>query len=315
MAYSWVSTGTGSYTVTCYATNLNGNADQNTGNDVATKELSILTSLVQRTPLFEIFTSSTCPPCFPGNTNFHNIIDTIPQSQHVVIKFRQDFPEAVILTPPMKVWQDVHIMELILFPVRKTMVWDGNSNTFSYQLYSDAREVPAQYMIDGTYSEDTIARTWAATVRYSPLFDALGSILQVGIIEKRTELNVKTNLETEFFNVMKKMLPTEFGTTLQNIPAGTWDSVSVAYTFNGNYRLPPNGQTNLINHAIEHSVEEFSDLAMTAWIESPSNPKQVYQAANLVKTSATGIFTMNQTIDAVTFIQVQQPTSPLWKSH
>lgn len=62
--------------------------------------------------------------------------------------------------------------------------WDGNSNTFSYQLYSDAREVPAQYMIDGTYSEDTIARTWAATVRYSPLFDALGSILQVGIIEK-----------------------------------------------------------------------------------------------------------------------------------
>ncbi len=296
----WVSTGTGSYTVECYASNLNGNPDQNTANDVATKTLNILTALVQRTPLFEIFTSSTCPPCFPGNTNFHNIIDTIPPSQHVVIKFQQDFPGT---GDPYTT--DEGLARRAYYGINSIPRqendggWDGNSNGFTYQLYSDARAVPAQYMIDGTYSEDTIARTWSATVRYSPLFDALGSILQVGIIEKRTELNVKTNQETEFFNVMKKMLPTEFGTTLQNIPAGTWDSVSVAYTFNGNYRLPPNGQTNLINHAIEHSVEEFSDLAMTAWIESPSNPKQVYQAANLVKTSATGIFTMNQTIDAI----------------
>lgn len=296
----WVSTGTGAFTVACYATDINGSNDQNTANDASSKVVNVLTAIEQRTPLFEIFTSSTCPPCLPGNINFHNVVDTIPTSEYVYIKYQQDFPGT---GDPYTTDESLNrrgFYSINSIPRQENDGgWDGNANAFTYQLYQDARSVAAQYMIDATYSEDTIARTWSANVRYSPLFDAVGSVLQVAIIEKITSLNVKTNGETEFYQVMKKMLPTEGGTVLATIPAGTWDSVSVAYTFNGNYRLPPNGQTNLINHAIEHSVEQFGDLAMIGWIEASTGPKQVYQAANFEKTSATGVFEMNASINSI----------------
>jgi hypothetical protein len=80
------------------------------------------------------------------------------------------------------------------------------------------------------------------------------------------------------------MLPNETGTTLPTQAIGSWDSTSFTYTFNGNYRLPADGQTaNIINHAIEHSVEEFSDLYVIAWIQG--SDKVVYQAANLSLTT------------------------------
>jgi hypothetical protein len=63
-------------------------------------------------------------------------------------------------------------------------------------------------------------------------------------------------------------------------------SVSLTYTFNGNYRLPSNGQAaNIIDNSTEHSVEEFGDLAMLSWIQSPNGDKQVYQAINLTKST------------------------------
>jgi len=297
----WVSSATGSYTVEVYATDLNGSTDQNPSNDVFSKTIFVLTQNVQRNPLLEVFTSSTCPPCTPGNINFHNVVDTIPASQHVYIKFQQDFPGT---GDPYVTQESLNRRAFYSINSIPRMEidggWDGNANSFTYPLYQDARSVPAQYIIDGTYSEDTIARTWSAKVRYSPLFDATGSVLQVAIVENTTYNNVKTNGETEFYQVMKKMLPDDDGTTLPFIAAGTWDSVTVTYTFNGNYRLPINGQAaNMINHAIEHSVEEFGDLAMMGWIESASFPRQVFQAQNFVKNSSTGIFEMSPNIESI----------------
>jgi hypothetical protein len=297
----WVSTQTGTYSVSAYASNPNGSADQNPSNDAFTKSLFILTQSVQRNPLFEVFTGSTCPPCTPGNINFHNVIDTINPDQHVFVKYQQNFPGTGDPYVTQESLNRRFFYSINSIPrMENDGGWDGNANLFTYQLYQQARGVPAQYIIDGTYTEDTIARTWSAKVRYSPLFDAAGSVLQVAILEKTTYLNVKTNGETEFYNVMKKMLPDEAGTVLPTIPAGTWDSVSVSYTFNGNYRLPVNGQAaNMINHAIEHSVEEFGDLKMVGWIEKPNPPFQVFQAQNFVMTSATGIFEMSPNVSAI----------------
>jgi Secretion system C-terminal sorting domain len=297
----WVSTATGSYDVEIYATNPNGVTDQNTANDVFAKTLFVLTQNVQRNPFLEVFTSSTCPPCTPGNVNFHNIIDTIPADQHVYVKFQQDFPGT---GDPYVTQEALNRRSFYAINSIPRMEidggWDGNANSFSYALYQQARSVPAQYIIDGTYAEDTVARTYTAKVRYSPLFDAAGSILHVVIMENTTFLNVKTNGETEFYQVMKKMLPDDNGTLLPTIPAGTWDSLSISYTFNGNYRLPVNGQAaNMIDHTIEHSVEQFGDLRMAGWIEAPTAPFQVFQSQNFVKNSSTSIFEMSANIDAI----------------
>ena len=298
---AWVSSATGSYDCEVYASNINGVTDQNPSNDVASKTLFVLTQTVQRNPFLEVFTSSTCPPCQPGNVNFHNIMDTINPDQHVYVKFQQDFPgtgDPYVTQESLNRRGYYSINSIPRMEIDGG--WDGNANSYTYALYQQARSVPAQYIIDGTYVEDTVARTYSAKVRYSPLFDAIGSVLHVAILENTTDNNVKTNGETEFYQVMKKMLPDDNGTILPNLSAGAWDSVSVTYTFNGNYRLPVNGQAaNMINHAIEHSVEEFGDLRMVGWIEAPGAPFQVYQSQNFVKTSSTGIFEMSQNIGSI----------------
>ena len=190
--------------------------------------------------------------------------------------------------------------------------WDGNANSFTYGLYQDARNTPAQYKMNGSYTADTVSKTYSANIRFSPLFPSTGTNLYVVIAEGTTSLNVKTNSETEFFHVMKKMLPDETGTALANIALGAWDSVTVTYTFNGNYRLPIDGQaTNVIDNTIENSVEEFSDLRLMGWLQATDGTKQIFQAANFVLDAATGVYSMNKSVNSIAIFP--NPTSDFAK--
>ncbi|MBL7765276.1 MAG: T9SS type A sorting domain-containing protein [Chitinophagaceae bacterium] len=289
----------GAHTVDAWATNLNGsNADANPGDDHKQKSVFVLSENIQRVPLFEVYTSSTCGPCNPGNANYHSIVNTKPAADYVSVKFQQDFPgtgdpycttEAVNRRTNMYGINSIPRMEI-------DGGWDGNANSFTTQLYDDARAIPAQYKMNGTYN--VYNKTVTTKVRFSPLFNATGAKLYVAVLEGKTTANVKSNGETEFFQVMKKMIPTETGTTLPNTAIGSWDSLSFTYTFNGDYRLPTDGQAaNRIVHTTEHSVEEFSDLYVVAWIQGAN--KTVYQAANLTLNIPAGTENLSEAIESV----------------
>jgi hypothetical protein len=300
---NWTPAGVGIYTIAAKATNINiTNVDANPSNDYYTKTINVLSELVQRVPLYEVFTSSTCPPCAPGNTNFHNILDTVNQSNFCYIKFQQDFPST---GDPYATAESVNRRAYYSISSIPRMEidggWDGNANSFTYQLYQDSRSIPANYKINGTFYMDTVNKSYSVKVRYSPLFNASTDKLYIGIIEKVTQKNVKTNGETKFINVMKKMVPNENGTTIGTLAAGTWDSLSVSYTFNGNYRLPSDGQTaNVINNATENSVEHWKNLSFVAWIQSPT--KLVHNSnypKNLTPADPAGMFELVKSIDNI----------------
>lgn len=270
----------GTHVVDIYATNLNGsNVDSDPSDDHNLKNIYVMTANLPRTPLFEVFTSSTCGPCKPGNTNYHSIIDTKPATDFVSVKFQQNFPgtgdpytttEAINRRSTYYAINSIPRMEI-------DGGWDGNAQSFTNSLYNGAIANLPQYQMNGTYSLDT--KTINAKIKYSPLITITGTKLYVAILESHTTANVKSNGETEFFHVMKKMVPNETGTDIAGT-IGVWDSLSFSYTFNGNYRLPTDGQTaNLINHATENSVEDFQNLYVIAWIQG--SDKVVYQAANL----------------------------------
>ncbi|PSR05148.1 MAG: hypothetical protein BRD50_01785, partial [Bacteroidetes bacterium SW_11_45_7] len=40
----------------------------------------------------------------------------------------------------------------------------------------------------------------------------------------------------------------------------------MTYSFNGDYRLPQDA-SNMINHSVEHSVEELTDLNVAMWVQ------------------------------------------------
>jgi hypothetical protein len=161
--------------------------------------------------------------------------------------------------------------------------WDGNANSFSQALYADALAKPAFTFLHATYSVDVATQTVDFDIEALPIIDypAGNYRLQIAIIENLTTQNVKTNGETEFYQVLKKMYLDENGitVTLDNLTTSTFSS---EYTFQGNFRLPSNGQAaNRIDHATEHSVEEFSDLRVVVWLEE-ADTKEVLQAFNAV---------------------------------
>lgn len=260
----------------------------NTANDIKSKTIQVMSETVTRIPFFEIFTSSTCPPCKPGNENFHSIIDTIPANEFAYLKYQEDFPgtgdpyttvETVNRRTNYYAINSIPRMEI-------DGGWDGNASSFTVPLYNAAKAIPAQFKMTGHYVQNN--NSFTATVAFSPLVNITGAKLYMAIYEKHTTQNVKTNGETDFYQVVKKMLPSETGSTMPAVAIGSWDSLTLSYNFNGNFRLPTDGQTaNIINLATEHSVEDFFDLGMIAWIQAPN--KSVLQACNMTSNIPAGV--------------------------
>lgn len=312
---------TGNHFLEMYVDNINGNVDENPSDDKKTKTIFCMERYEQRLPLFEIYSSSTCPPCKPANETYKAIIDTKDPATFVNVKFQQDFPG---VGDPYCTTEAVNRRGYYAInSIPRTEIdggWDGNGNSFTDEIFEESRKVPAFYSLKGDYKIE--GKKVTAKVKFQSLFDSPGAKLYVAVIEKTTIANVASNLETEFHSVMKKMLPTEAGTTLKPLGILASDSMSFTYTFNGDYRLPVDGQAaNRINHATEHSVEEFEDMYVVAWIQG--NDKQVFQAANLTASSTTGVndgtasfdalnIYPNPTTDAVSVkLNVTKPTNVL----
>jgi hypothetical protein len=289
----------GGHTIEAWASNLNGNKDANPADDKITKKVFVVTAKVQRKPLLEVYTGSTCPPCTPGNANFHSIVDAKPADDYVAIKFQQNFPGT---GDPYSTTESVNRRGFYAINSIPRMEidggWDGNANGFTEALYSGSRSAYAQFRLEGTYNIDT--SFVSAKIQYSPLFDATSARVYVAIIENKTTKNVKSNGEKEFFQVMKKMLPNENGTLISNLVEGKWDTLSLSFLFKGKYRLSADGAVaNRIDHTKEHSVEEFSDLRVVAWVQSTGSDKQVYQALNLSKKTVVGAQDLPISINSV----------------
>jgi len=158
--------------------------------------------------------------------------------------------------------------------------WNNNGNSLTQGIMDNYKGIPAFVEIDAVYSISN--KTVCVDVNLDPLSNITGATLFVAIKEKTTSQNANTtpnqsNGETEFKDVMKKMVPDANGTALAPLVNGTSASYSFCYTFNGSFRKP-NNAGDPINHATEHSVEEFSDLSVAVWIQNVGT-KEVYQAA------------------------------------
>ena len=257
----------------------------------------------QRIPLFEVFSSSTCGPCKPGNVNFKSVIDGKPKSDYVAIKYQQNFPSTgdpyatseatsgggrVTYYIPSGSW-GIPYMNI-------DGAWGQHAGYFTQALYDQARAVPPQYDLTGYfYIKNNVV---TARLSYKAITTVpAGTKIFAALTETETEKNKKSNGETKFYNVMKKMLPSQAGTTITQVAAGQTGTLTLTYTIAGAYRLPTNGQAaNQINLATEHSIEHMDSLRVIAWVQGAD--KTVYQAANLLKTSGVGVTEMSNTISS-----------------
>ena len=165
--------------------------------------------------------------------------------------------------------------------------WDQNGGNITQQVLDDYINEVSFINLSANYL--ITSQTVDVDITIDPLEDIQSNnlVVHVAVIEETTYNNIKTNGETQFEHVVKKMLPNDNGTSIASLIAGQQSTLNLNYTFNGNYRLPSDA-TNPINHAIEHSVEDFSNLMVVVWVQDVAT-KEVHQSTYAILSSVTPI--------------------------
>ena len=273
---NWTPSSTGPYLVEIWVTNINGYNDLNTSNDILGKSIYVWNDIAVRRPLIETFTSSTCDPCNPANVTAEALFAQNP-GKFTSIKYQADFPGSG--DPYFTQEGGNRRSYYAITSVPRMEIdggWDQNGNDITQQVLDDNINNVCLMNLLATYSINN--KTIDVDITVDPLedYNSTNLIVHTAIIEETTYMNVKSNGETRFENVVKKMLPDDNGTALASLTGGIQSTLNQSYTFNGDYRLPSDA-TNPISHSIEHSVEDFSKLMVVVWVQD-NNTKEVHQS-------------------------------------
>ncbi len=281
-ATAWVAALVGDYAIEIKVTAVNGAADADITNNVLSQNVIVYENSYPRTVLYETFTSSTCGPCVAGNINFEGIVANIPSSEFASIKYQMSWPGAgdPYNTADGNTVRGYYAINSVP-RLEADGGWDGNSGSFTMGVHTDALQVPAFVSIYAEYNVDIAAQKVTTCATITAMEDMGDATLHIAIKEFETFQNVGSNGETEFLNVLKKMVPDANGQTV-TITKGMSQQICEEYTFKGSFRLP-NDASDLINDATEHSVEGFDDLGVVVWLQNNAT-KEVYNATNGIDT-------------------------------
>lgn len=271
--------GTKSFKV--WISDLNGsNADVNPGDNAITKQIKVVDRL--RVSLHEIFSSSTCGPCAPGNANYKAVVALRDKNLYTSVKYQQDFPGSgdpynTIETTKRRDYYNINSIPRMEVDGQ----WNQNAQSFTNEVFDSYQGLNTNLEIEAIHR--VYGKTVDVNVTLKPFADYTGDnySLHVLIIEARTEKNFKTNGEREFFHVVKKMLPNEKGTAITGGMAnGTNKDFNFTYTFPGSYKLPATGLTP-IDLSVENSVEEFANLEVIVFVQNNTDKKIVQSFASV----------------------------------
>ena len=268
----------GIHSIKVWSSNPNGHMDQSNANDTMNMTATGYdpASAVQRMPLYETFTSSTCGPCVTGNTNMDALF-VANANKWVCVKYQMSWPGSG--DPYYTAEGGTRRSYYGITSVPRQEIdggFDGNSSSVTQADFDAAYAVPAFMEISSNLTLDGQKVTVDYTITPKIDFPANAKLF-IAIVEKKTTGNTGSNGETEFNWVMKKMLPNGNGSTIGPLTSGTPVTNSSVYTFNGSYRLPSNA-SDKIDHSIEHSVEGFDDLLAVVWVQNIAT-KEIYQSA------------------------------------
>lgn len=246
----------GSYNLDVWVSAVNGQPDDNAGNNLMSKDISVVSHTVYRKPAFEEFTSSTCSPCAQFNTSFNP-------------------------------WCESHADQITL--VKYQMDWPGNGDPYyteeggQRRMYYGVSYVPwpqcngayvdytigaVQVAFDNAILQPGIAKiasshtlngtTITVNANILPFADFTNFRAHIIVIENTTTQNTGGNGETAFHHVMMKMMPGADGTEMNMMDR---EPVTLTETF------------DLANT----NIEEFDDLSVVVLFQDYTS-KEIFQS-------------------------------------
>ena len=249
---------------------------------VTTREAStiVFSEKVQRVVLHETFTSSTCPPCKAGNERLTSILKAADVNKWACIKYQWAAPGSG--DPYYTAECNTRAGFYGGFDGIPHLVCDGGEfedhpGYYTIPIFNQLADIPALATTTGTATINDQKVDLSVTINPVTNIDNPNLRFFAAIVEKETFRNVKTNGEKVFNYVLKKFMTNVNGDAVEPFVINIPITCDKSYTFKGSYRLPPNGQSNLINHNTENSVEDFSALMVVYWLQDIVT-KEVYQA-------------------------------------
>ncbi|MHC1775419.1 MAG: T9SS type A sorting domain-containing protein [Lentimicrobium sp.] len=256
----------GLYDLKVWISNLNGGSgDDNPANDTMIKSISIPTQLIYYRPFFEEFTSSTCGPCASFNNSVLNPFIAQHEDDITLVKYQMNWPGSgdpyyTAEGGVRRTYYGVNAVPDMYIDGKKVATSSAGVNggfnaTYGTMTYVN---IVSQHEIQGN--------NVIIDANIEPFANYPNVKVHMAIIEHITTQNVATNGETEFHNVMMKMVPDASGTTA-NLVSGQ----PLNLKFNQNMSA-----TN---------VEEMDDLLLAIFIQDNST-KGIYQSGYSVEVGA-----------------------------
>lgn len=283
----WNITNKGDFSIDTWISKINGFDDENPSDNKNIFKIKVFSKNVNKRILFEKFSSSTCNPCKSSNQIDYNILEQKNKNDYVFISYPINYPSQGDPYATWEIFNNLNKYSILNYFIPLLLVngyTDIMNKNLTDSIYNDNLNHFSAFDMAGNYQFDDSSKTINGKINYTSLINSDNSKLYIAIIEKETKNNVLTNGETSFRNVVKKMIPDENGIALSSTIDGKSDSISFSFQFHGAYRLPiGNVFSNPIDYSSEHSVENFSNLEVVAWIQNANNG--VYQALNLSKST------------------------------
>ncbi|MFK5857474.1 MAG: T9SS type A sorting domain-containing protein [Bacteroidota bacterium] len=263
----------GSYDLHVWISKVNGAPDENPDNDSLNKDISVVSHIVDRVPLLEEFTSSTCAPCASFNTNFVPWCTT-NEDDITLVKYQMNWPGSgdPYYTEEGGDRRNYYGVTWVPWLVGNGAFVNTDMGAVN-NFFDDAIDIPGFASFVASRSSVSRGTTMDIDVTILPYANFNDFKLQIVVFENLTHNNTGNNGETEFEHVMMKMVPDASGTTLNledRVPVTISESVDLAGT----------------------NIEEWDDLGVAIIIQDYST-REVYQSGYAVEN---GVFAIDATL-------------------
>jgi hypothetical protein len=252
----WTAT-VGAHSMKVWVSNPNGVVDGDLTNNEITKSISVASGSTLRFPLYEEFSSSTCPPCASFNNSVMNPFHTSNGSEFAMINYRVNWPGAGDPYYTAEVGTRVSYYGVNGAPTLLVDATDGAAANVAGMQSGLAAEktIPAYFSINST--KTLTGSDITVNVTTTPYLTGTYR-LYAAVIEKTTTGNTASNGETSFKDAFMKMLPDASGTIL-NCVADTPITTSLTANLSGLH------------------IEEMSDLEVVVFVQNYAT-KEVMQS-------------------------------------
>ena len=192
-----------------------------------------------RLVLWEQFTSATCGPCATVNPDIKTLLDANPDKV-VALKYQVWWPAPG--SDPMYQHDPVEIQYrtrdyYVINSVPRTVLDGGmQGGTPSQTALNTRQAVNSPFTINLTH--EVVAGVVNTSMSIDALENVSGNLVaHIVVVEKHIAFDepAATNGETDFYNVVKKMLPNHLGTSLSNFAADDHREINESWTMTNVY--------------------------------------------------------------------------------